>query len=488
MRKASGHVQSRIVSTDDILLLKDRITKILADKGMVVEHDKVLQYLKRAGAQVDESTRNVKFPKKLQEERLAQAPKTFTLAGIAPEYDLQFPHPQGLFHTRTITGAQTEYMQDGSYRNVTMDVFTEWIKLLSHLEHVGFYSLLTIAPTGEFPAEMQDVYATYTALQNTPKHGWLQPIEAKNNKWFIELAAARVGGKENLRKRPCISMISCATSPLFLQNMDAEAIYQGALNGIPVQCCSLPVSACTAPVTQSGSVLLGVAEVIAMVIITQCICPGTPVVATSEHFSAEMKAFYTVGHTAEMAMGRMLTAQLVKEGFGLACHVIAGGSDALMTDGQSAIDQLLLKNNAVLAGADVIGDMGFLESGKTMSKEQLIVENECCGMLKAIKMGMVIDDENIAFPEIMEIQPHTGAFTNNKHTFRHFREIHKDPYGLFSREARDNWVAKGSKGLYQRAADIYAAMKPTFEDIALPDEVRREMDAVLKAAKKDILG
>lgn len=484
---ATGNVKAKIVSDNDIAFLRERVADLLCDKGMIVDHPEVLSHLRKAGAVVDDATCLVKFPKKLQEEALKQVPKEMILAGIEPKHDLLFPHPEGLFHTRAITGAMEEYTLEGTFEKITLERFASWIRLIDHLENVDFYSLLTISPD-ECPEKVQDIYALRTALLNTTKHGWVQPIEAKNNRWFIEMAAARVGGLEQLQKKPCISMISCCTSPFYLKNMDAEAIYQGAINNIPIQCCTLPILACTSPITPQGTTLQGVAEVIGMIIIAQCIRPGVPVIAANEPFATEMQNYYAIGCSIELAMCRMLSTQLLKDGYGLFCHTTCGGTDANTLNAQSALDQWLTKNQVVLAGGDIIGDLGYVEGSLSMSKLQLMLEDECCGMLKKLKAGLVVDDEAIAFQEIMQIEHHLGNFVSSKHSFKHFKEVYRPKNDLFIRESRDKWSEKGKKDLYDRAREVYESKIKNVEPVAVPESVKKDMDDVLAAATKDILG
>lgn len=483
----TGNVKAKLVSDNEIAFLKERVTDVLCEKGMVVDHPEVLNYLKKAGAIVDDATSLVKFPKKLQQEALSQAPKELLLAGVEEKFDLPFPHPKKLFYTRAITGAMSEYTLDGEYVPITLERYGEWVRLIQNLENVDFYSLLTIAPDG-CPEQVQDIYALRTALQNTTKHGWLQPIEAKNNKWFIEMAAARVGGLEQLQKKPCISMISCCTSPLYLKNMDAEAIYQGAINCIPTQVCSLPILACTSPITPQGTTVQGVAEVVGMAIIAQCIRPGTPVIAANEPFATEMQNYYAIGCSIELAMTRMLSTQLLKDGFGLFCHTTCGGTDANTLNAQSALDQIWSKTLVSLAGGDIIGDLGYIEGSLSMSKLHLMLEDECCGILKKVKGGLVVDDEAIGFKEIMQTEHHLGNFVSSKHTFRHFKEVYRPKDDLFIRESKDRWNENGRKDLYDRAREIYLAKVKNFKPIEIPDSIRKDMDDVLAAATKDILG
>ena len=57
-------------------------------RGFRVKTDRDADYLKDAGADVDENTRIVRFPRKLVEESLTAAPKKFTLGARRPGWDL----------------------------------------------------------------------------------------------------------------------------------------------------------------------------------------------------------------------------------------------------------------------------------------------------------------------------------------------------------------------------------------------------------------
>ena len=68
----------RILSTDEVEFLKEKIQILLTTKGIKIEHPEVLEILKKAGAEVSESSGLVKFPKSLFEEALKQVPREFT--------------------------------------------------------------------------------------------------------------------------------------------------------------------------------------------------------------------------------------------------------------------------------------------------------------------------------------------------------------------------------------------------------------------------
>jgi trimethylamine:corrinoid methyltransferase-like protein len=58
---------------------------------------------------------------------------------------------------------------------------------------------------------------------------------------------------------------------------------------------------------------------------------------------------------------------------------------------------------------------------------------------------------------------------------------------LFVPDALDNWVEGGRKDLQTRAAELYCRLKKDLEPPPLPDDVKRDMDNVVKAADKALI-
>jgi len=71
---------------------------------------------------------------------------------------------------------------------------------------------------------------------------------------------------------------------------------------------------------------------------------------------------------------------------------------------------------------------------------------------------------------------------HSKHTLRHCRD-YVEP-GLFRFQLQQTWEAEGEKDLYERAVDEYRRLKTVAKPVDLPDDVRRDMDAVVARADK----
>lgn len=477
------HLHAKPLNNEEINLLKEKIKLLLSTKGVIIEHPMVLELLTKAGATVNVTTKAVCFPETLIEDALSHAPGSFTLAGINAKNDLHFPHPDGLFYTRTCTGGMNYYTENGEYHNISLAEVEELTRLSDCLEHIHFCSLPSTSPKN-VPAETIDIHTLNAVLRNTTKHVWLQPYETENIKYLIDMAAILAGGREQLRKRPIVSLISCSNTPLTFKHMDMEVILQGCNYGIPIQACSLPTSGANAPVTVPGVVLMACAEVLAMVIIAQIIAPGTPVIATPLLFAMDMMTTYTLQSPIEVTLGRMAAMQLFSEGYGIPAHTYGTGTDSFIPDGQSMIERTSISQLVALSGADILGGAGQIEVAKTISPIQLIIDNEIFAMAARLKAGFAVDDEMLGWNEIMGL---TGreAFISMEHTFRHFRKIYRP--AIFTRDSRPSWVEKGSKDLIDRAKDIYQSIKNNYEPVQVAPEALKELDRVVKHADKELV-
>lgn len=472
-----------ILTPEELEFLKGKVKVLLTEKGFKIEHKEVAEILKKAGASVTDKGL-VKLTDSLFEEALKQVPREFTLAGIDPKFDLKFPHPKGLFHTRTNTGGMyyPNNIDSNEYHHILIDEVAEYTRLMDNLPNIDFWSLPSTNPVG-FPAETIDIHTFNTVLRNTRKHGWVQPYEADNIKYLIEMAAAVVGGKDKLRERPIISAICCSVPLLTYKYMDMNIIYECSKAGVPLQPCSLPAAGANVPITPSGIALIAVTEVLAMALMAQIIAPGTPCVCTPLLFEMDMGTTSTTQSAMSTTLGRMIAMQLLQDGYGIPAHTYATGTDSCLMDAQSGFEQASLSHMVALAGGSVLGGAGQLETAKGINPIQLIIDNDVFGMVRQLKGGAVIDDESIDWADIIALGEHEG-FVDKKHTFKHFRDAYKTK--VFSRDTRTGWVEKGSKDIVARAKDVFANLKQNYAPIECSAEVLKELDAIVKRADEEL--
>jgi trimethylamine--corrinoid protein Co-methyltransferase len=152
----------------------------------------------------------------------------------------------------------------------------------------------------------------------------------------------------------------------------------------------------------------------------------------------------------------------------------AGCSDAKALDQQAAIEAAVSIAMAALSGANLVHDVGFLESALVGSYDMLVMSDEVIGMVKRIMRGVVVDDEHLAVHVIDGVGP-GGNFLAEDHTLGHFRREFWQPR-LIDRNRRENWEAAGSKTLGQRVrekvVDLIENFEPTPLDAAVEEKLR----------------
>ncbi len=96
--------------------------------------------------------------------------------------------------------------------------------------------------------------------------------------------------------------------------------------------------------------------------------------------------------------------------------------------------------------------------------------------------GIRVSPETISFDQIKEVGPR-GNFMGLRHTLNHIRTEHYLPR-LFNRSTYDAWEAAGAKDIREVARKKARQILATHEVEPLPNEVRDELQAILKNAEE----
>ncbi len=195
----TGRIKYDVMSDKELALFKDRMEQLLMKRGIHLNHPELKAELAAAGCEVDGD--HVRFTKAVIDKALSTVPSEFTLYAPDEAYNMQFPHPEQSFYTRTCTGAPYYRTVDGDQHYITLDDTSEWFHLVNNLEHINYVALPSTCDPA-VPGEAIDVYTLEKALQISRKHIWIQPYEAANTKYLIEMCAAAAGGYDKLREKP----------------------------------------------------------------------------------------------------------------------------------------------------------------------------------------------------------------------------------------------------------------------------------------------
>ena len=117
---------------------------------------------------------------------------------------------------------------------------------------------------------------------------------------------------------------------------------------------------------------------------------------------------------------------------------------------QTGHEKTLTALMAALAGTNLIYGLGMIESGVTFDYAQLVIDNEIARMVKHVVGGVRVDDESLAVDDIASVGSF-GDFLSLDATMRHMRDTSQPE--LIDRRVREDWEARGSSDMYQRALE-----------------------------------
>lgn len=465
----------QLLTAIEISSIYDKCLDVLSSKGVKIDYPQALKVLDKAGATVEFDTHQVRFSKDIIEMALRSVPHEFTVKGSDEKHDFVVPHPTGSFYTSTcIQTMRYHDPETNIFCDATVDKLAEWAQLTEALNNIDICAIQTPM---DVPRETADVHGLSVLLQNTSKPLMLLAYCLETVDYLFELMVAKAGSVEALKERPLLLINPTSLSPFEFKPMDMEQIMHACRYGIPIAANVLPGSGGTAPITIAGTVLVACIEILAMLVMSQLVKPGIPFIGAVFSTTLDMaKGNALLGNTESM-LCRAAACQFIKETFRIPVETFSFMTDSYVSDGQAMVEKALMPAMLAMAGSDIQYGAGRLGGSSTASPIQLVIDDQLVTIIKRCTSGVQINDETLAFKEILETR---GDFLSLKHTLRHCRETIRPD--LFVPDSLTDWESKGRKDLYARAVDKYREIRKNVRGQPLSEDLRREMNRIVKRA------
>ena len=387
--------------------------------GVKVHSRPVLQLREEKGARVDYDTMIARLPEAMVEQALETAPSEFALCARNPERDLALPaHP---YPHATTSGLATNVIdwRTGEYRASMREDAGEFAKLGDALDAVDF--LWTSLTAGDVPSGAHGPHELWVTMQNTSTHVQGVTVQsAEDANVQIELAALVAGGRDALRERPLMSVISCPIAPLAFEEGAIEAQVEFAKAGIPICSLSMSVGGISAPITVAGTVTNANTENLASLTITQAACTGSPHVYTSESAPMNMQTG-TINYSApEKALISIALSQLARR-YRLPCFVADISCGSEIQPNINPFGDLAIQFLGIASNTDILTGMGSVDTAMGCSFEQLVIDAYIWECIRDFRKEVEITEERIGLDAVAKVgQGH--HFLTSKHTTRYMRE------------------------------------------------------------------
>lgn len=437
---------------------------VLERTGVIFQSEEALAVFKKAGIRVDGE--KVYVPAARVEWALETVPSRFTLFDQEgnPKLDV------GGRNTYFGPGSDCLNLMDhrtSLRRDPTLADLEELVKLCDGLDNIDF--LMSMVIPADVAREQTDRVQMEKMMTHSTKPIVGVSFSVGGTRDIIRMAEIVAGGADALREKPFLAHFIQPTRTLVHNEETIQKLILCARKRLPCLYIVAGVMGISCPITPAGQQVMGVASLLAALVLAQLIREGTPfAVRGGRVITVDMK---TMLFTFGAPENRIFSAEMAHY-HGLPSFGIAGCTDAKEMDWQAVAEAALTLMADSLVGANLIHDVGYLETGLTYSAEMLTLCNEIIGWIQAFKKRPPVNQETLAL-DLIDALGFANNFLTSEHTLRHYREQWEPE--LFDRDTHDAWKAKGSRNLQEKVLTKIERILSAHQPRVLPAEVSREL-------------
>ncbi len=449
--------------------------EVLERTGVRLYDQEALDLLQKAGVRATDDNR-VRISSGLVERAFTTVPKKVTL------YNRLGQPVMPVEGYRSFYGPGSDCLhiidhRTGERRDPVRQDVAEAMTVADALENIDF--VMNMFLPVDVPQVAADRHQMEIMLNNTVKPIVYVTTEFSGCLDVVEMSEIVAGGADELRRRPFAACYINVTTGMIHNAEALQKLLYLSGKGLPFAYVPSTQGGVTAPVTPAAALIVSQAGALVGLVLSQLKREGAPFIMPG--WGGNMLDMRTTVQPYSDPDKRAMAPDFVHY-LGLPMFALAGCSDSKAVDQQAGIEAALTLMTDALCGANIIHDLGYLESGLTGSLAQLAICNEILGWLSHFVKGVDTSDESLALDLIDEIGP-DGQFLECDHTYDHFRERWYP--GLFDRQNYDGWLGDGGKTLAERAADrvqtILAEHKPT----PLPEDVAQQIRRIVQKAENE---
>lgn len=464
----------RILAPEAVRRVHEATLEVIETVGVRFPSERALGVWAGHGATVDRATSVVRAPAALIERALRTAPPRYALAARDPAHDL--PLDGRHVHLGT-DGCGIEVIDPWTLerRRSTLADVEDIARVADALDAIAFHWVAVSAQ--DRPAETRSLEELLAVWRNSTKHVQSESIvTAAETATAIEMAAAVAGGRDALRERPVLSLMQCTISPLAQDGGAIDSALLAAEAGVPVGFMTMASCAFSGPATMAGSLVVGNAEVVAAMALCQLAVPGSPVYYAAAQTAMDLRTgAYTGGGPEDFLFGAA-TNELA-DFYDVPLSMGAYATGAKRPDWQAGLENGLSALMASVAGADMLLGAGLLDGSRIWSYEQLVLDTEIDGIVRAMLGGIPVDDATLALEAIREVGP-GGDFLTSEHTRRTMRALWQARY--LDRRPYGRWEEDPDaphRAALEHARALLRDHRPEPLEPALEAELRRMIEA-----------
>jgi trimethylamine---corrinoid protein Co-methyltransferase len=459
--------QLRILSEDQLKELHWATLEVLEHTGVYLDHGEAREILRGAGARVEGE--KVYIPAFLVENALRTAPSNVTIYRRTGE-PLAYLGGNRVYFATMNEAAWILDPYTRQRRRFTSQDYRMTVRLAEASPYIAGMS--GGGHASDFPAQHRAKVNFKHSTAHTSKCILISATEAGSLKEIIEMAAIVAGGEEQLRARPFIIPKAEPTAPLTHVQDAVDMLLMTARAGLPVTYYSMSAAGSTAPCSDAGALVIANADVLSGLTIHQLVRPGAPFIYGLMPGVMDMSATIWAYASPDFFL---LSAAATELGhyYHLPVYGTGGCSDAKDLDMQCAAEAALGCLIAAQSGANLVHNVGMLDSGVAVSPALMVLTDELLGMTSHMVRGVEVNPQEVQLDLIHQVGPR-GEFLTADHTYDNFKRFWYPK--VFEHRRYDVWQLAGAPSQLDRLQERTRKLIETTEAKPLPADVVRELD------------
>ncbi|MBC8448745.1 MAG: trimethylamine methyltransferase family protein [Chloroflexi bacterium] len=451
--------------------------EILERVGVDVHDEQARQLLVKGGAKADGL--RIRIPEHMVEKALAVTPKRMTL------YDRHGRVAIRAWGYNTYYGGGSDCLnvldhRSGQRRRAVLKDVEEAATLMDALPEIEF--VMSAFLPEDVDQRVYDRYQMEVMLNRTTKPIVFVTPDFAGCVAAVEMCEVVAGGAEAFQQRPFAVCYINVTSGLVANAEALQKCMYLAEKGLPLLYIPLNAGGVNSPATTAGCMASMNAGTLLGIVLAQLVRQGTPVAVPG--WNGGPYNLKTMVGNYVLADEQGVPTEMGKY-YGLPVFGLGGCTDAKVLDQQCGAEVALSLFTALFHGANIVHDVGFMDSGMQGSLALIAIANDLIGWLRAATAGVPVNEETLALDVVDELGP-TGDYLSHAHTLRHFRE----PYysRLADKGTHSQWTERGATTMEQRAAQQVDEILASHQPEPLPADVQRDIRKVVAREQERVGG
>ncbi|MBI3169518.1 MAG: trimethylamine methyltransferase family protein, partial [Chloroflexi bacterium] len=433
-----------LLTQEQVERIHDASLEILEEVGLKVRYEPARELFKAHGCSVEEE--RVKFPRAVVEKYRKLVPPSFTFHARDPKFDKTIPQDSPVIVTASSAPDIIDPATGKERRAESRDI-AQIAHLINELPGYDIFSISTLAD--DAPADQFTISRLYPSIKYCLKPIRVTTTNMKDTLSIMELAYIVAGGEEAYKAHPFLTHHYCPiVSPLTMDNLSTENVMYFAKQGLPVYPTIVPNAGLTSPMSIAGTLAQGNAEFLAGLMLMQMTKEGTPTIYATLGTVADMRSGAYTSGAIECGMLHMAFAQMARF-----YNVPAGGyvglTNSKINDAQAGYETGMSGIAGLLGGMDMFNIGGLIDALKTFDFAKAVIDDEIAQMMKRMKRGVSLSDDDLGINLIKEIGP-GGSFITAKHTVGRMK-TEAVMTKIADRDARTIWEKKGATDTQAKA-------------------------------------